>query len=191
MKKKNKSKKVHNMNYLYKVSVSITEKDFIKYQKFFLNIINKGIIGEIIIIFLAILVLLFEIYRKNIVLIVITALFIIIYPILLDLSLKKQIKNMFRNNYRVNDRVGDIFFYKDHIESNSSFFNNQIDYKNVKYTYELNKYVYIFVDNNLSLILKKNNLKKEVIDLLKNNTTYKRVYLWNIIILKWNYYLWI
>ncbi|MBR4262616.1 MAG: YcxB family protein [Bacilli bacterium] len=174
--KKNK-KSAHNMNYLYKVSMSITEKDFIKYQKFFLNIINKGIIGEIIIIILAFLVLLFEIYRKNILLIIITCLFILIYPILLDLSLKRQIKRMFKNNFRVNDRVGDIYFYKDYIESNSSFFNNKIKYEDIKYTYELNKYIYIFVDNNLSLIINKNNLKKELLDLLKDKTIYKRFYL--------------
>ena len=82
---KNNNKKQHNMNYLYKVSMSISEKDFIKYQKFFLNIINKGIIGEIVIILLAIIVLFFEIYRKNIFLIIITVLFIIIYPLLLDI----------------------------------------------------------------------------------------------------------
>ena len=176
MMKKTK-KKEHNMNYLYKVSMSITEKDFIKYQKFFLNIINKGIIGELVIIALAVIVLFFEIYRKNIVLIIITGIFIIIYPILLDLSLKRQIKNMFKNNLKTSDRVGDIYFYKDYIESNSSFFNNIIKYSEIKYTYELNKYIYIFLDNNLSLILKKDNINNEVLSLLKSKTKYKRFYL--------------
>ncbi len=174
---KKKSKNIHDMNYLYKVKTSIEEKDFIKYQKFFINIINKGIIGEVIIIFLAILVLLFEIYRKNIVLIIISVLFIIIYPIMLDLSLKKQIKRMYKNNFRVNNKEVDIYFYKDYIDSQFGFFNNKIKYEDIKYTYELNKYIYIFVDNNLSLILKKNNLKKEVIDFIKEKTKYKRFYL--------------
>ena len=177
MKKSKNKQKSHDMSYLYKVSMSITEKDFIKYQKFFLNIINKGIIGEIIIILLALIVLLFEIYRKNILLIIITALFIIIYPILLDLSLKKQIKRMFKNNFKVNDRVGDIYFYKDYIESNSSFFNNKIKYENIKYIYETKKYIYIFVDNNLSLIINKNNINKGLLSHLKEKTKYKKYYL--------------
>ena len=174
---KNNNKKQHNMNYLYKVSMSISEKDFIKYQKFFLNIINKGIIGEIVIILLAIIVLFFEIYRKNIFLIIITVLFIIIYPLLLDISIKKQIKKIFNNNLEQKDRVGDIYFYKDYIESNSIFFNKNIKYSEIKCVYELNKYIYIFADDNLSLIINKSRINKELFQLLKDKTKYKRFYL--------------
>ena len=174
---KNNNKKQHNMNYLYKVSMSISEKDFIKYQKFFLNIINKGIIGEIVIILLAIIVLFFEIYRKNIFLIIITVLFIIIYPLLLDITIKKQIKKIFNNNLEQKDRVGDIYFYKDYIESNSIFFNKNIKYSEIKCVYELNKYIYIFADDNLSLIINKSRINKELFQLLKDKTKYKRFYL--------------
>ena len=174
---KNNNKKQHNMDYLYKVSMSISEKDFIKYQKFFLNIINKGIIGEIVIILLAIIVLFFEIYRKNIFLIIITGLFIIIYPLLLDISIKKQIKKIFNNNLEQKDRVGDIYFYKDYIESNSIFFNKNIKYSEIKCVYELNKYIYIFADDNLSLIINKSRINKELFQLLKDKTKYKRFYL--------------
>lgn len=163
-------------DYLYKININVDEKTFNRFQKFYINKLNKGLIGNIILVLLALIVMILEFVRGNIHLVILTAIFIVIYHLALNYTINKQIKKMYKSNYKVNEKTEVLYLYKDHIVTDNSLFKKDIKYEDIYLTCITRKDIYIFTEKNIAIIIPKKELKEidKIEKVLIDNTKNKR-----------------
>lgn len=149
-----KSKK----NILFETNTIIDEHEFKKFQKFYLNKFKKSFFPKLIIILLALLSIVLNWYKKDYYLVILVVLFLVIYPIILNITLDRQIKRMYMTNKKINMLDEKIVFFNDFFESKSSINYCKVKYDDVFVVVETKTNFYIFLSDNQAFILIKNNI---------------------------------
>ena len=161
---------------LFEVTTIIDEKEFNRYQSFYLNKFKASIIPKIIFVLLFSGAFIFSYLNKNTRVMILLIAFIIIYPILFYYTIKLQIKKMYKSDIKINMLEETISFYKDYLESKSNHNYCKIEYKDLYKICETKKNFYIFVKENQAFIVLKSNVKEldQFTDFIKKIGPYKR-----------------
>ena len=156
-----KKKKVTNnkTNYLFKTDVVVTEKEFKKFQKFYLNKFKNSFIPKLILIALTIVAIIINLLKGNFYLVSLIIIFVIIYVIAFVLTIDRQIKKMYQKNIKINMLKETITFFEDHFESKSKYNYCQLKYDDIFKICETKSNFYIFTSKREAFIIIKDELE--------------------------------
>ncbi len=174
--KHTKQNKEHDDQLLFETKTVIDEKEFKKFQKFYLNKFKSSLLPKLIIIFLAILSLILAIIRRSPSAIVLIIAFMILYPTLLTITLNVQIKKIYQSNMRINMLEETLSFYEDHFISQSKYTHYETKYSDIYKLCETKDNFYIFLSDNQSFILIKKNIDnlEKFTSFIKQKGPYKK-----------------
>lgn len=157
-KKKKIKEKVEN-KYIYQTKTIIDQKEFKKFQKFYLNKFKNSFIPKLIIVLLALAAITINFFRGNFDIVFLIIIFIIAYVIVFTLTINIQINKMYKSNRRINVLEETITFYDDYLESKSSHNYCRVEYKDIYRVCETKNNFYIFISDNQAFILIKKNIE--------------------------------
>ena len=87
---------------LFKTDVIITEKEFQKFQHFYLNKFKNAFIPKLILIFLTIAAIAINVVKKKYFLVGLIIFLVIVYLIVLKVTINLQIKKKYQNSIKIN-----------------------------------------------------------------------------------------
>ena len=170
-----KKKNTKSKPFLFQVTTIIDEKEFKRFQKFYLNKFKSSLVPKMIIALLAFIALYINIIRGNTNIVILVIAFLIIYPILFTFFIDLQIKKMYRSNKKINMLEEVITFYDDNFTSKSIHNYCTVNYEDIYKVCETKNNFYIFISSNQAFILAKDSLKDvdKFRDFIKLKTEYK------------------
>ncbi len=176
--KKKKEIKKETDNYLFKTTTTITEKEFSRFQHFYLNKFKSSLIPKLVIIFLTIGAAILNALKGNWYVVILLGVFAIIYPLAFYLTINHQIKKMYRNSLKIQVLEETLTFYEEYFTSKSKHTDLKVDYKDLYRICETKTNVYLFISDNQAFIISKENVKKltEFLSFLKDKGEYKKYF---------------
>lgn len=176
--KKKKEIKEEKENYLFKTTTTITEKEFSRFQHFYLNKFKSSLIPKLVIIFLTVLAAVLNALKGNWYVVVLLGVFAIVYPLALSLTINHQIKKMYHNSIKIQILEESLTFYKDYFTSKSKHTDLKVNYKDLYRICETKANVYLFISDNQAFIINKKNVKKlnDFLSFIKDKSEYKKYF---------------
>ena len=176
--KNKKGTKEENGNYLFKTTTTITEKEFSRFQHFYLNKFKSSLIPKLVIIFLTVLAAVLNALKGNWYVVILLGVFAIVYPLTLSLTINHQIKKMYHNSVKIQILEETLTFYEDYFTSKSKHTDLKVNYKDLYRICETKNNVYIFISDNQAFIINKENVKKlnEFLSFIKDKGEYKKYF---------------
>lgn len=173
MTKKSENKK----KVLFKTKTIVDEKEFMKFQKFYSNQFQSNSwwpkIGMIL---LAVLAIILNWIKGNIMVVITLIIACLIYPLVLTISVKWHIKKRYSTFKRMNVIEEDISFYDDYLQFESRINCFDVKYDDVYVVCETKYNFYLFISSNKTFIIIKDKLDDvdKFREFIKKKTTYRR-----------------
>lgn len=175
---KKKETKKDDAKKIFDTITVIDEKEFKRFQNFYLNKFKfkSNIIPILIMVVLAVVAMCLNVMKENYHVVWLLVAFIIIYPVALNITLNIQIKKMYKSYKRINILEETLTFYDKYLESRSVNNYCKIEYKDLFKVCETKDNFYIFVNENQSFIVIKNCLEDidKFRDFIKKKIVYRK-----------------